>query len=97
MDDLVLKLYVTGQTARSRQAILNLRTICEAAMNGRYDLVVIDVLEHPELAEEAKILATPTVVKEQPPPLRRIIGDLSDSKSVLAGLGLSPPASEPAE
>jgi circadian clock protein KaiB len=83
-----LKLYVTGQTARSQRAIANLKHLCDEELGGEYDLEVIDVLERPQLAEDEKILATPTVVKELPPPIRRIIGDLSDSDMVLLGLDL---------
>jgi circadian clock protein KaiB len=86
----VIKLYVTGQSPRAQIAIDNLRRICEQELGGRYDLVVIDVLQRPQLAEDEKILATPTVVKELPVPIRRIIGDLSDSERVLLGLDLRP-------
>jgi circadian clock protein KaiB len=85
----LLKLYITGQTPRSHRAIQNLHTTCEKLLDGKYDLVVIDVLEHPELAEEDKILATPTLMRLSPPPLRRVIGDLSDTKQVLLGLDLN--------
>jgi circadian clock protein KaiB len=88
MSEYLLKLYVTGQTSRSARAIANLRRICDAELGGRYELHVIDVLERPHLAEAAKVLATPTVVKELPEPVRRIIGDLSDSEKVLLGLDL---------
>ncbi len=88
MEKYVIKLYITGQTPRSQRAIANLRRICEEELRGQYDLVVIDVLERPQLAEDEKILATPTVVKELPPPIRRIIGDLSDAERVLLGLDL---------
>ena len=84
----VIKLYVTGQTPRSRNAIANLLRICEEQLGGKYELVVIDVLERPQLAEDEKILATPTVIKELPLPVRRIIGDLSDTEKVLIGLDL---------
>jgi circadian clock protein KaiB len=84
----LLKLYVTGQTPRSLRAISNLRALCEEELRGQYEMVVIDVLERPQLAEDEKILATPTVVKELPTPIRRIIGDLSDSERVLLGLDL---------
>jgi circadian clock protein KaiB len=90
MSTYVIKLYVTGQTPRSGRAIDNLRRLCEEELQGQYDLVVIDVLERPQLAEDEKILATPTVVKELPLPIRRIIGDLSDSERVLLGLDLHP-------
>lgn len=88
MPEYLVKLYVTGQTPRSLRAIANLRRICEEELQGSYELVVIDVLERPQLAEDEKILATPTVVKELPQPIRRIIGDLSDSERVLLGLDL---------
>lgn len=84
----LIKLYITGRTMRAEQAIANLQRICEHDLANRYLLEVIDVLEDPERAEQDKILATPTVVKELPPPLRRIIGDLSDTEKVLIGLDL---------
>ncbi len=90
MSNYLLKLYVTGQTSRSRRAIDNLRRICEEELRGKYEMHVIDVLERPQLAEDEKILATPTVVKELPMPIRRIIGDLSDADKVLLGLDLQP-------
>jgi circadian clock protein KaiB len=82
---------VTGKTPRANQAIENLRRICEQELNGKYEMQVIDVLEHPQLAEDEKILATPTLIKKLPPPLRRVIGDLSDKDKVLLGLDLSTP------
>ena len=88
MDKYLLKLYITGRTPRSEQAIGNLRHICEEQLNGQYELVIIDVLEEPEQAEEEKIIATPTLIKQIPPPVRRVIGDLSDSEKVLMGLDL---------
>jgi len=86
----LLKLYVTGVTGASEQAIANLRLICEEEMHDEYQLEVIDVLERPQLAEDEKILATPTLIKHLPPPLRRIIGDLSATPKVLLGLDLKP-------
>jgi circadian clock protein KaiB len=86
MDKYLLKLYVTGRTPRSQQAIDNLRSLI--ADNERYELEIIDVLEEPEKAEAHKVLATPTLVRELPPPLRRVIGDLSDRQQVLLGLEL---------
>jgi len=83
MKEYILKLYVTGQTPRAERAIANLRRLCEHEFAGRYEIEVIDVLEHPELAEQERILATPTLVRFLPPPLRRVIGDLSDSDKVL--------------
>jgi circadian clock protein KaiB len=90
MSNYLLKLYVTGQTPRSRRAIDNLRRICEDELRGQYEMHIIDVLERPQVAEDEKILATPTVVKELPMPIRRIIGDLSDTEKVLLGLDLRP-------
>jgi circadian clock protein KaiB len=86
----IIKLYITGQTPRSLRAIENLRRICDEELRGEYELAVIDVLERPQLAEDEKILATPMVGKELPPPIRRIIGDLSDTERVLLGLDLRP-------
>jgi circadian clock protein KaiB len=86
----ILKLYVTGKSARAAVAIANLQRICEEELDGRYELQIIDVLEHPELAEADKILATPTLIKRLPPPLRRVIGDLSDKHKVMLGLELRP-------
>lgn len=81
-----LRLYITGRTPQSQRAIENLRAICEAELQGLYEVEVIDVLEHPTLAENEKILATPTLVKRLPEPVRKIIGDLSDREKVLLGL-----------
>lgn len=86
----LLKLYITGHTARSERAIKNLRRICNEELNGRYEMQVTDILEQPQLAEDEKIIATPTLIKALPLPLRRIIGDLSDTEKVLVGLDLQP-------
>ena len=86
----VLKLYVTGTSPRTSVAISNLQRICEQELQGRYVLEIIDVVEHPQLAEDERILATPTLIKQLPPPLRRVIGDLSDKDKVLLGLELQP-------
>ncbi len=88
MKKIMLRLYITGSTPRSRQAIANLRAICSGELEEKVELKIIDVLERPQLAEDEKILATPTLIKEIPPPLRRIIGDLSDREKVLLGLEL---------
>jgi circadian clock protein KaiB len=71
-------------------AIANLQRICEQELEGKYELEIIDVLESPQLAEDEKILATPTLIKQLPPPLRRVIGDLSDKEKVLFGLEVRP-------
>lgn len=86
----ILKLYITGKTARTETAVSILRKICEEDLNGEYQLNVIDILEQPQLAEDEKILATPTLIKVLPQPLRRIIGDLSNREKVLLGLDLHP-------
>ncbi len=95
MSKYLLRLFITGESSRSGTAIANLRRICEQELAGAYDLEIIDVLEFPELAEEAKILATPTLIKSLPPPLRRVIGDLSDKEKVLLGLQVQPTNNEP--
>lgn len=84
-----LRLFVTGSTPRSARAIANMRKICEENLHGRYDLEVIDVYENPDATRELQVIATPTLVKILPEPLRRIIGDLSDKERVLAGLNLT--------
>jgi circadian clock protein KaiB len=86
-----LKLYVTGSSPRTSAAIANLERICQEELEGRYELEIIDVLEYPQMAEDEKILATPTLIKQLPPPLRRVIGDLSDKEKVLFGLEVRPP------
>jgi circadian clock protein KaiB len=90
MSKYLLKLYITGQTARSERAIANLRRICDEELGGQYEMTIIDILERPQLAEDEKIIATPALIKQLPPPLRRIIGDLSDTEKVLLGLDLQP-------
>jgi len=85
----ILKLYVTGQTPNSQKAIKNLKKVLAMELKGAYTLEVIDVLKNPQLAEEDKILATPTLTKVLPPPVRKIIGDLSSIDKVLLGLDLT--------
>jgi circadian clock protein KaiB len=87
-----LRLYVTGMTPRSTEAVANIKAICEEHLQGRYDLEVIDIYQHPTLAKDAKVVAVPTLVKSLPAPLRRLIGDLSDKHRVLVGLDLIPRA-----
>ena len=82
----ILTLYVTGTSPRTSIAIDNLNRICAQELDGRYELEIVDVLENPQRAEDEKILATPTLIKQLPPPLRRVIGDLSDKDKVLLGL-----------
>lgn len=88
----ILRLYVTGSTQRSTRAIDNLRRVLESELPDRYQLEVVDVYEHPEAAAEHQILAAPTLIKLLPEPVRRIIGDLSDTDRVLRGLDLPPRA-----
>jgi circadian clock protein KaiB len=82
----ILTLYVTGTSPRTRVAIDNLNRICTQELSGRYELEIVDVLEHPQRAEDERILATPTLIKQLPLPLRRVVGDLSDKRKVLLGL-----------
>jgi circadian clock protein KaiB len=82
----VLTLYVTGTSPRTKVAIDNLNRICAQELSGRCELEIVDVLEHPQRAEDERILATPTLIKQQPLPLRRVVGDLSDKRKVLLGL-----------
>jgi circadian clock protein KaiB len=84
----VLRLYVTGMTPRSTEAISAIKQLCEERLEGRYDLEVIDIYQHPQLAQDEQIVAVPTLVKELPAPLRRLIGNLSDRDRVLFGLDL---------
>jgi circadian clock protein KaiB len=81
-----LRLYIAGQSARSMRALANLRKLCEQHLAGRYEIEVIDLVAHPSLARDDDVLAVPTLVRRRPLPLRKVIGDLSNSESVLAGL-----------
>jgi|SRR5665213_2187177 len=83
-----LRLYVTGQTPRSAASIRNLRGVCDEYLEGRFELQIIDLYQHPELAKEAHVVAAPTLIKRLPLPLRRLVGDLSDKREVLLGLDL---------
>jgi circadian clock protein KaiB len=84
----VLRLYVTGMTPRCTEAFAAIKAICEEHLQGRYDLEVIDIYQHPELAKDEQIIAVPTLVKKLPAPLRRLIGNLSAEERVLLGLDL---------
>lgn len=85
-----LRLYVAGQTPKSLAAIANLKKICEDNLSGRYSIEVIDLLVTPQLAAGDQIVAIPTLVRRLPPPLKRMIGDLSNSEKVIVGLDLRP-------
>jgi circadian clock protein KaiB len=83
-----LRLYVAGQTAKSLQAFANLKRICEEHLGGRYQIEVVDLMKNPELAKGDQIFALPTLVRKLPEPVRKIIGDLSNTERVLVGLDL---------
>ena len=89
-NEYVLRLYVAGQSARSRAALQNLEAICEEHLAGRYRIEVIDLLKQPQLARGDQILAVPTLVRRLPEPITKIIGDLSNEERVLVGLDLRP-------
>src|SRR6185436_18619194 len=84
----VLRLYVTGMTPRSTEAFAAIKALCEERLKGRYELEVIDIYQHPQLAKDEQIIAVPTLVKKLPAPLRRLVGDLSNVERVLFGLDL---------
>jgi circadian clock protein KaiB len=87
-----LRLYVAGQTAKSLQAFANLKRICEEHLAGQYSIEIIDLLKNPQLAKGDQILALPTLVRKLPEPVKKIIGDLSNTERVLVGLDLRPRA-----
>ena len=89
-DAYILRLYVAGHTPRSVTAFANLKKICEEYLAGKYQIEVIDLLENPKLAQGDQILAIPTLVRKLPQPVRKIIGDLSNTERVLVGLDLQP-------
>lgn len=85
-----LRLYVAGKTPKSLLAFANLKRLCEEHLAGRYSIEVVDLLEHPQLAEGDQIVAIPTLVRKLPEPIRKIIGDLSNTERTLVGLDLKP-------
>lgn len=89
-DEWILRLYVAGQSARAIAALQNLKTICNEHLAGRYRIEVIDLLQQPQLARGDQIVAVPTLVRHLPPPVKKIIGDLSNEERVLVGLDLRP-------
>jgi|ERR1043166_503043 circadian clock protein KaiB len=91
-----LRLYVAGQTPKSVTAFANLKKICEEYIPGKYNLEVVDLLKNPTLAKGDQILAIPTLVRKLPQPIRKILGDLSDTERVLIGLDLRPIGEQPA-
>jgi circadian clock protein KaiB len=86
----ILKLYIAGQTAKSVTAFANIKKICEDHLKGKYSIKIIDILTNPRLAKGDQILAIPTLVRQLPPPLKKIIGDFSDTQKVLVGLDIVP-------
>lgn len=96
MPRFVLHLYVSGRTQRSLRAASNLRRLCDQHLGDNYELVLIDVEAQPEVAEAANIFATPVTIRMAPPPLSRVVGDLSDPLKVLPALGIEPMPADPA-
>ena len=86
----VLRLYVAGTTSKSMRAVANIKEICESSLKNRYDLEVIDIYQQPVLMKGEQIIAAPTLVKKLPLPLRKFIGDMSDTERILVGLDLRP-------
>ena len=86
----VLRLYVTGMTPKSTQAIVNVQELCEKHLAGRYELEVIDIYQQPTRIKEEQIIASPTLIKKLPVPLRRLIGTMADTEKLLAGIDLKP-------
>ncbi|MBK7927582.1 MAG: circadian clock KaiB family protein [Bryobacterales bacterium] len=86
----LLRLYVAGLTARSTTALANLKTVCESHLKGRYELEVCDIYQQPELARREQVVAVPTLIRRLPPPVRRVIGDMSREDRVLIGLDILP-------
>jgi circadian clock protein KaiB len=84
----VLRLYITGMTPNSKRAVENVKKICEEYLKGRYELEIIDIYQQPSLAEGEQIIAAPTLIKKLPHPLRKLIGDMSNTEKVLLGLDL---------
>jgi len=84
----VLRLFVAGMLPRSLESISAIRKICEERLSGRYDIEIIDIYQHPELAREEQVIAAPTLIKTLPPPLRKFIGNLLDEERILKGLDI---------
>jgi circadian clock protein KaiB len=84
----VLRLYVAGATRKSSKAIERIKKICDTYLEGRYELEVIDIYQHPEFASEEQVIAAPTLIKQLPLPIRKLIGDMSDEDRILIGLGI---------
>ncbi|MCC3154531.1 circadian clock KaiB family protein [Hymenobacter sp. BT770] len=89
----LLHLYITGATTNSTRAVRNIKEICEEHLKGRYELLIVDVYQQPELAQEKDLIGVPTLIKLRPGLVRRMVGDFSDRERVLKALGVIPPAS----
>jgi circadian clock protein KaiB len=87
-EEYLLRLFVAGMNSKSIQAVENIKRICESYLAGRYQLEVIDIYQQPILAKEGQIVAAPTLIKELPPPLRKLVGSMSDTQRVLVGMDL---------
>ncbi len=88
MSKYILKLYVLGHSTKYEDTIKNLKQLCDKELRGQYEIKIVDLLENPHLAEDDKIVACPTLIKELPSPIKRVIGDLSDIEKILLGLDL---------
>ena len=86
----ILRLYVSGATTRSSRAIENIRNFCEEHLKDRYELEIVDIYQQPELLEKDQVVAAPTLIKDLPPPLQKLIGDMSDREKILIGLNIKP-------
>lgn len=89
-DKWILKLYVAGNSPRSVTALNNLKRICKEHLEGKYSIEIVDLVKNPKLGKDDQIVAIPTLIRQLPPPLKKIIGDLSDSEKVLVGLNITP-------
>ncbi|MET4074815.1 circadian clock KaiB family protein [Hymenobacter sp. UYCo722] len=88
----VLHLFITGATPNSTRAVRNIKALCEEHLKGRYELLIVDMYQQPELAQQEDLIGVPTLIKRSPGLVRRLVGDLSDRERVLRALGIEPPA-----
>lgn len=94
--EFLLHLFITGATPNSTRAVRNIKTICQQYLKGRYELLIIDIYQQPELAQREDLIGVPTLIKRRPGLVRRLVGDLSDRERVLKALGIVPPLTSPA-
>ena len=95
--EFLLHLFITGATPNSTRAVRNIKTICEQYLKGRYELLIIDIYQQPELAQREDLIGVPTLIKRRPGLVRRLVGDLSDRERVLKALGIAPPLANPTD